>query len=103
MQEDKRKDPRLDFGIAVIHDRKLKMAKDISLNGTFIRSDEQSPLLPIGSDISFSFDFPNKKRNIEVKGVVVHHGNKDDGMGIWFKKIDERSKEFISKLILDNL
>ncbi len=101
MLEDKRQNPRLGFGITVIHNHKRGMTKDISLNGTFIKTDEQL-LSPIGSEISFSFDFLNTRSYIDVKGAVIHHGN-NDGMGIWFKKIDERSKEFIRKFILDYL
>jgi hypothetical protein len=54
----------------------------------------------INSEIDFSFDFPNTTRYIDVKGAVIHHGENDDGMGIWFKKIDERNKEFIRRFIL---
>jgi len=60
-------------------------------------------LSPIGSEIDFSFDFPITRRYLDVKGVVVHHGKDDDGIGIWFKKIDERNKEFIRRFILDYL
>ena len=105
MQSEKRKNPRLDFGVVIIHNHKRGMAKDISTNGAFISRGErykQIPLLPIGEDISFSFDFPNTDNYIDVEGTVIHHGN-DDGMGVWFKKIDERSKEFIRKFILDYL
>ena len=53
--------------------------------------------------IDFSFDFPNTRRYIDIKGTAVHHGTNDDGMGVWFKKMDVRSKEFIRKFILDYL
>jgi hypothetical protein len=44
-----------------------------------------------------------KRSNPRVDwGVVVHHGN-EDGMGIWFKRIDERSKEFIRMFVRDYL
>ena len=80
MQSEKRKNLRLDFGVVIIHNHKQGMTKDIS----------------------FSFDFPNTDNYIDVEGTVIHHGN-DDGMGIWFKKIDKRSKEFMRKFILDYL
>ena len=79
------------------------MRKGILLNGTFIKRDEQSPLSPIGSEIDFSFDFPNNNRHIDVRGVFIHHGKNDEGMGIWFKKRDEGNKEFIRRFILDYL
>ncbi len=106
MLEDKRKNPRLDFVIVVFHDGKRRRTKDISLNGTFIKKeqwDKDVELAPIGSEIDFSFEFPHRSRYIDVKGVVVHHGKNDDGMGIWFKKIEERNKEFIKRFILDYL
>ena len=103
---EKRRNPRIDFGITVIRDGKREMTKDISANGTFIIMDEppdQTPLLPVGSDVSFSFDFPTARRYIDVEGTVVHHGKNDDGMGIWFKRIDERNREFIKMFIVDYL
>ena len=106
MRIEKRRNPRIDFIISVIHDGKREMTRDISDSGTFIIMDEhpeQTPLLPVGSDVSFSIDFPTARRSIDVEGTVVHHGENDDGMGIWFKRIDKRSKEFIRMFILDYL
>jgi len=106
MRIEKRRNSRIGFGISVIHDGKRGMTRNISDNGTFIIMDEhpeQTPLLPVGSDVSFSIDFPTARRSIDVEGTVVHHGENDDGMGIWFKRIDERSKEFIRMFILDYL
>jgi hypothetical protein len=101
MPEEKRNDPRMDFKIRVIHNGISGMTSDVSLNGTFIRRDEDIPLLPIGSNISFSLCFPNIKKHIDVKGLIVHHGNSKNGMGVWFKKTEERSKVFISRFISD--
>jgi len=101
MPEDKRNDPRLNFEIKVIHNGNRGITKDVSLNGTFIKKNEYIPLLPIGSDISFSFYFPSIKKHIDVKGLIVHHGNNKNGMGIWFKKTEERSKVFIRRFISD--
>ena len=106
MGTEKRRNPRIGFAITVIHDGKRRVTKDISADGTFIIMDEHTnhtPLSPIGSDVSFSLDFPTAKRHIDVEGAVVHHGKNEDGMGIWFKKIDERNKEFIKMFILDYL
>jgi len=47
--------------------------------------------------------FPIQKGILDVKGVVVHHGKNNDGMGIWFMKIDKRNKELIRRFILDYL
>ena len=106
MRENKRKNPRLDYEITVMHNGKRGKTRDISQSGTFIRMDHshnQSPLSPVGSDISFSLDFPTAKDNIDVKGVVVHHGKNGNGMGIYFRRIDKGSKKFIKKFISDYL
>ena len=98
MHLEKRKKPRLDWSIVVHHNRKSMMTRDISEQGCFIRKErwnEDITLLPIGSEIEFSFDFLNTDSYIDVTGIVVHHGKNGEGMGIWFKKIDERAKEFI--------
>lgn len=105
MQIEKRKNPRFDLGITVIHDGKRRMTKDISVEGAFIEKDEwdkDMTLLAIGSDISLSFDFPTAEDYIDVTGVVKHHGN-EDGMGIWFKEIDKGDKDFIRGFISDYL
>ena len=44
-----------------------------------------------------------ERRCVDIKDVVMHHGRKDDGMGIWCKKIDEGNKECMRKYILDYL
>ena len=80
MQSEKRKNLRLDFGVVIIHNHKQGMTKDIS----------------------FSFDFPNTDNYIDVKGTIIHHVN-DDGMGIWFKRIDDRAKDFIGMFVSDYL
>ena len=100
---DKRKTPRLEFGITVLREGKRAITKDISQSGTFVKEDEPISLDTIGSEISFSLDFPDAKNHINVTGVILHHGKNSDGMGIWFKKIDERSKTFIRKFVIDHL
>ncbi len=101
MPDHTRKDPRLKFEIKVFYDGVHGKTKDISVNGTFIKSSRQSQLQPIGSDISLSLDFPSVQYFIDVTGIVVHHG-REDGIGIWFKKIDERKKEFIRKFLSEH-
>jgi len=103
MKEDKRTTPRLNIGIAVFYDGGYRRTKDISINGTFIKGNGQSWLQPVGSDISLSFDFPDRMRLMKANGVVVHHGNNNDGIGISFKKIRERHREFIRRFISDYL
>ena len=101
MPEDKRNDPRMDLEISVIYNGNRGMTRDVSHNGTFIKRNEYIPLLPIGSDIFLSFYFSSIKKHIDVKGLIVHHGNNKNGMGIWFKKTEERSKVFIRRFISD--
>jgi hypothetical protein len=106
MQLDKRNNPHLYFGIVVIHNHQRRLTKDILLNSTFITRDErtrQMPLLAISSEVEFSFGFPNTDDYTDVKGVVVHHCNNDERMGIWFKKIYARNKEFTKMFVLDYL
>ena len=104
MREDRRKTPRLNVGITVFYDGGYGRTKDISINGTFIKGDGQSRLQPVGSDISLSFDFPDRARLIKANGVVIHHSNNnEDGMGIAFKRIRARHREFIRRFISDCL
>ena len=103
MKEDKRKTPRLNVGITVFYDGGYGRTKDISIDGTFIKENEQAQLQPVGSDISLSFDFPDRVRLMKANGVVVHHGNNNDGMGIAFKRIRVRHRDFIKKFVRDYL
>ena len=102
MEIEKRKNPRVDFGITVLLGGKCGKTKDISSTGTFIKKDEwdqNMKLSPISSEVDLSFVFPTSKEYIDVKGIVVHHGKNNEGVGIWFKKIEERNKEFIKQFI----
>jgi len=95
MRIEKRSNPRIDFGILVHHNHKRRTTGDISEQGCFIKKerwDKDMTLLPIGSEIEFSFDFLNTENYIDVTGTVIHHGKNGEGMGIWFKKIDEKAK-----------
>ena len=103
MHLEKRSNPGLDFGIVVHHNHNRRMTIDISEQGCFIRKDEQVKdmvLEPVGKEISFSLDIPDY---IDITGTVMHHGTNDDGMGIWFKRIDDRAKEFIRMFVSDCL
>lgn len=103
MRLEKRKLPRLEFGISILYDGKRGMTKDISRSGTFIRMNETNsrmPLPPIGSEIIFSLDFPTANNYIDLKGTVVHH-SKEKGMGIWFEKMEGNMNEFIGNFVLD--
>ena len=100
----KRRNPRLYWGIVVHHNHKRMMTRDISVEGCFIRKDEWEKdmvLEPIGKDISFSLDILTADDYIDVTGTVVHHGANEDGMGIWFRRIDDRAKEFIRVFVRD--
>jgi len=104
MKEDNRKNPRLNVGITIFYDGGYGRTKDISIDGTFIKGNGQSQLQPIGSDIFLSFDFPDRVGLIKANGVVIHHSNNnEDGMGIAFKRIRERHREFIRRFISDCL
>ena len=104
MKEDKRKNPRLNVGITIFYDGGYGRTKDISIDGTFIKGNRQSQLQPVGSHISLSFDFPDRVRLIKANGIVIHHSNNnEDGMGIAFKRIRERHREFIRRFISDCL
>ena len=103
MKEDKRKMPRLNVGITVFYDGGYGRTKDISINGTFIKGNDQSQLPPVGADISLSFDFPDRMRLLKANGVVVHHGNNNDGMGVSFTIMKERYRGFIKRFISDYL
>lgn len=104
MELEKRINPRLDFGILVYCNGRRGMTKDISANGTFVVKDEYpKQLAPLGSDVALSFDFPTTEDSIDTIGTVMHHGKDGEGMGIWFKRIDDRTKEFIKMFVSDRL
>ncbi len=48
--------------------------------------DKDIELAPIGSEIKFSFNFPNTKNYIDIKGTVIQHGENDDRMGYGLKR-----------------
>ena len=106
MKIEKRKNPRVDFGITVSLSGRRGVTKDISTDGAFIKKDvwdkDMKPS-PIGAEVDLSFNFPTSEDCIDVKGIIAHHGRNDEGMGIWFKKIDERKKEFIKQFIANYL
>ena len=105
MYLEKRSNQRIDFGILVHHNHKRRMTIDLSPEGCFIKKrswDRDMELLPIGSEIDLSLEFLNTNY-IDVTGTVVHHGDNDDGMGVWFKRIADRDKEFIREFVRDYL
>ena len=93
--EDKRINPRLNIGVTVFCNGDYRRTRDLSINGLFIKRNDQSHLQPIGSDISLFFYFPSRVSLMPAKGIVMHHGTNDDGMGISLINIKERHKEFI--------
>ncbi len=80
---DKRKHPRKNCGLKVnlksgaIND--LKRARDISLGGIFIETDEE---FTVGQEISLSIPFTNQDHYIQVTGKVVRI--EKGGVGIQF-------------------
>jgi hypothetical protein len=101
--EDKRMNPRLNIGVTVFCNGNYQRTRDLSINGVFINRNEQSHLQPIGSALSLDFDFPSRVRLMPVKGIVMHHGANDDGMGISMINIKERHKEFLKKFVASYL
>jgi hypothetical protein len=101
--EDKRINPRLNIGVTVFCNGDYRRTRDLSINGLFIKRNDQSHLQPIGSEISLDFDFPSRVRLMPAKGIVMHHGTNDDGMGISLINIKERHKEFIKKFVASYL
>jgi len=106
MRIEKQSNQRIDYGILVHHNHKRRMTGDLSPEGCFIKKrewDKDMELAPIGSEIDFSFEFLNEDDYIDVVGQVIHHCADEDGMGIWFKRIDDRDKEFIKMFVKDYL
>ena len=101
--EDKRINPRLNIGVTVFCNGDYRRTRDLSINGLFIKRNDQSHLQPIGSEISLDFDFPSRVRLMPAKGIVMHHGTNDDGMGISLINIKERHKEFLKKFVASYL
>jgi len=101
--EEKRINPRLNIGVTVFCNGDYRRTRDLSIQGVFIKSNEQSHLQPVGSEISLDFDFPSRVRLMPAKGIVMHHGTNDDGMGISLINIKERHKEFLKKFVASYL
>jgi hypothetical protein len=101
--EEKRINPRLNIGVTVFCNGDYRRTKDLSIHGVFIKRNEQSHLQPIGSEISLDFDFPSRVRLMPAKGIVMHHGTNEDGMGISLIKIKDRHKDFLTKFITSYL
>ena len=107
--EKRREQPRLKFDVVVKdtkHNRK-GTARNISIDGCFIKKEgDFQELLPVGSPVDLLITLPNAEERIHVSGIVKHHGTQEEGMGIFFEKIDEQSvaiiQEFI-KTFLDDL
>ena len=105
----RREQPRLKFDV-IVKDTKRNLqgtARNISIDGCFIKKEgEFEKLLPVGSPVDLLITLPNAEKRIHVSGIVKHHGTQEDGMGIFFEKIDEKSvtiiQEFI-KTFLDDL
>ena len=106
MRMEKRRNPRLDFGVMVYCNDRRVITSNLSSNGVFIGKDERNErlhLVPIGSEIHLSFDFPTARNYIDITGTVVHHGNNKNGMGICFNRIDDRTRKFIRIFVSDYL
>lgn len=58
------------------------IAKDMSLGGMFIKTDEKIPLL---TNVVITFDLPNLKESLEIPAFVSWYN--DEGFGVSFKLI----------------
>ena len=105
----RRVQPRLKFDVIVKDTRHNRQgtARNISVDGCFIKKEgDFEELLPVGSPVDLLITLPNAEGRIHVSGIVKHHGTQKDGMGIFFKKIDEQSVKIIQEFIntfLDDL
>lgn len=74
--------------------------RNISIDGCFInREGDFTKLLPVGSPIELLIRLPNAERSLPVSGMVKHHGTHEDGMGIAFVAIDDKTVATIDEFI----
>jgi len=84
---DKRKHPRRAYLMPadyIIQDNKNKgLVKDLSLGGAFLKPSEVSSLC-IGQEVLMILPYPNRKKNVKIKGEIVRIDSQ--GVGIKFKR-----------------
>jgi uncharacterized protein (TIGR02266 family) len=75
-------------------------ALNVSMGGMFVRSEK---LHPLGAMIFFQFMLDEGVALIEGMGKVVRHvpqeGDAPAGMGVEFVNLDEKSTEFVERLV----
>jgi len=101
--------PRLRFDV-VVKEKKSGLkgtARNISTEGCFLKREGAfEELLPLGSGIDLILYLPNAVKGIKIKGVVKHHGIKQNGMGISFMVLGREEEDTIEQFIaafLDDL
>ena len=109
---DTRKDKRapislkVRFKSATVDEFIEQYSKDISKGGIFIKSNKNSPPMPIGTLLKFEFQLKDESKLIQGVGRVVWkrelEGSSDDdpaGMGIKFIKMDGDSKGLVDQIV----
>ena len=109
---DTRKDKRapislkVRFKSATVDEFIEQYAKDISKGGIFIKSNKNSPPMPIGTLLKFEFQLKDESKLIQGVGRVVWkrelEGSSEDdpaGMGIKFIKMDPESKTLVDQIV----
>ena len=93
----KRKHQRVELEVRIADkDNRISgVTKNISAGGCFVETSEDFHLLPIGSTIPLFLEIPGGHAYIEIDGVIKHHGQEGNGMGIQF----ETPQRGISSLI----
>ncbi|MFO0683176.1 MAG: TIGR02266 family protein [Sandaracinus sp.] len=109
---DTRKDKRapislkVRFKSATVDEFIEQYSKDISKGGIFIKSNKNSPPMPIGTLLKFEFQLKDESKLIQGVGRVVwkrelegSSENDPAGMGIKFIKMDGESKSLVDQIV----
>ena len=109
---DTRKDKRapinlkVRFKSATVDEFIEQYSKDISKGGIFIKSNKNSPPMPIGTLLKFEFQLKDESKLIQGVGRVVwkrelegSSENDPAGMGIKFIKMDPESKGLVDQIV----
>jgi len=100
---EKRKQQRVEVEVRITaKDNRISgLTKNISRGGCFLKKSEDFHLLPIGSTIPFYIEIPGGYAYIEIDGVITHHGQEGDGMGIRFESAHRGIPSLIDQFLRD--
>ena len=73
--------------------------RNVSVGGCFIKKSDDFNLLPIGSKVPLFLEIPGEYAYIEIDGVVKHHGEKEEGMGICFEATNRGTQSLIDRFL----